>query len=267
VNDSVRSELGLFARIEAGVGALRIDLQLETGPGPLVVIGPNGAGKTSLLLLILGVSPVERGRIEVAGTPLVDTATGIDVPLEHRRLGYVPQDYALFPHLSVRENVEFALASMRDGLGRAERSQRTAAVLGDLGITALAARRTRSLSGGERQRVALARALCVQPQALLLDEPLAALDVHARREVRAFLSRYLRELRLPALVVTHDAADAQQLGSQIVVLEAGRVTQRGAWADLVRAPASKFVGEFVSSAAPELTARSSEPPRSNPSSS
>jgi molybdate transport system ATP-binding protein len=245
VNDAARTERGLFARIEARVGALQIDLQLDTGPGPLVVIGPNGAGKTSLLLLILGVSPVERGRIEVGGTPLVDTATGIDVPLEHRRLGYVPQDYALFPHLTVRENVAFALESAREEPDRSKRLQRVAAGLGDLGITALADRRTRSLSGGEKQRVALARALCVQPHALLLDEPLAALDVHARREVRAFLSRYLRDLGLPTLVVTHDAADARQLGSQIVVLEAGRITQRGAWADLVRAPASKFVEEFV----------------------
>jgi molybdate transport system ATP-binding protein len=251
VNDAVRSERGLVARIEALVGTLRIDLQLETGPGPLVVIGPNGAGKTSLLLLILGVSAVERGRIEVAGTPLVDTAAGIDVPLEHRRLGYVPQDYALFPHLTVRENVAFALASTREQTDRSQRAQRVAAVLEDLGISALAERRTRSLSGGEKQRVALARALCVQPHALLLDEPLAALDVHARREVRAFLSSYLRELGLPTLVVTHDAVDAQQLGSQILVLEAGRITQRGAWADLVREPASKFVEEFVASAAPE----------------
>jgi molybdate transport system ATP-binding protein len=252
VNEAGRSERGLVARIEANVGTLRIDLQLETGPGPLVVIGPNGAGKTSLLLLILGVLPVERGRVEVADTPLVDTAAGIDLPLEHRRLGYVPQDYALFPHLTVRQNVEFALASAREEPDRGRRLQRVAAVLGDLGITVLADRRTRSLSGGEKQRVALARALCVRPHALLLDEPLAALDVHARRGVRAFLSSYLRELGLPTLVVTHDAADAQRLGSQIVVLEAGRVTQRGAWADLVRAPASKFVEEFVASSPERL---------------
>ena len=97
-------------------------------------------------------------------------------------------------------------------------------------------------------RLALARALCVRPQALLLDEPLAALDVHARREVREFLSRYLRELGLPTLVVTHDAADAQQLGSRIAVLEAGRITQRGTWAELAQNPGSKFVEEFIATA-------------------
>ncbi|HET6335376.1 MAG TPA: ABC transporter ATP-binding protein [Polyangiales bacterium] len=238
---------GLTLRIESRIGALQIDVELETGPGPLVIIGPNGAGKTSLLSSILGVSPVERGRIEVAGAVLVDTAAGIDVPLEHRRLGYVPQDYALFPHLTVRENVEFALASSA-AIERQERAQRVAAVLRDLAISELAERRTRGLSGGEKQRVALARALCVRPQALLLDEPLAALDVHARREVREFLSRYLRELGLPTLVVTHDAADAQQLGSRIAVLEAGRITQRGTWADLAQNPGSKFVEEFIATA-------------------
>jgi molybdate transport system ATP-binding protein len=118
-------------------------------------------------------------------------------------------------------------------------------VLTDLAIAELAERRTRSLSGGEKQRVALARALCVRPRALLLDEPLAALDVHARREVREFLARYLRELGLPTIVVTHDPADAQALGSEIVVLERGRITQRGTWGDLVRAPGSRFVEEFT----------------------
>jgi molybdate transport system ATP-binding protein len=247
VNDARSSEHGLALRVRAQIGDLSIEVELETGPGPLVVIGPNGAGKTSLLALILGTSAVEHGRIAVSGTVLVDTAAHVDVPLEHRRLGYVPQDYALFPHLSVRENVEFALASTREDREPSRRLQRVTAVLSDLGISALADRRPRSLSGGEKQRVALARALCVRPQALLLDEPLAALDVHARREVRTFLAHYLRELGLPTLVVTHDAADARQLGTQILVLEAGRITQRGTWEELVQAPASRFVTEFVGS--------------------
>jgi molybdate transport system ATP-binding protein len=240
--------VGLGARVEARVGALRIEVALETGERPLVVIGPNGAGKTSLLSIILGVLPIERGRIEVAGQVLVDTTLQQDVPLEHRRLGYVPQDYALFPHWTVRENIDFALSSAPDAPDREERAQRVAAVLADLAIRELAERRTQSLSGGEKQRVALARALCVRPRALLLDEPLAALDVHARRDVRTFLASYLRELALPTLIVTHDAADARQLGPQIVVLEAGRITQRGSWDELASAPASKFVEEFVASA-------------------
>jgi molybdate transport system ATP-binding protein len=226
---------------------LRIDVNLETGVGPLALVGPNGSGKTSLLSLILGVLEVDRGHVAVNGTVLVDTAARIDVPLEERRLGYVPQSYALFPHLSVRENLDFALASSARPLERGQRLQRITAVLDDLAIGSLAERRPRTLSGGERQRVALARALCVEPRALLLDEPLAALDVHAKRAVRAFLTRYLRELALPTIVVTHDAADAKQLGTKIAVLEAGRITQLGTWDELAAAPATKFVEEFVAS--------------------
>jgi molybdate transport system ATP-binding protein len=240
---------GLAVRVETRVGALQLDVELQTGPGALVLIGPNGAGKTSLLSSILGVLPITRGRIAVADTVLVDTSADVDLPLEQRRLGYVPQDYALFPHLTVRENVEFALASS-SAIPKPRRAQQIAAVLASLALTGLAERHTRALSGGEKQRVALARALCVQPRALLLDEPLAALDVHARREVREFLSRYLGELGLPTLVVTHDAADAQRLGSQIAVLESGRISQRGTWEDLVRSPVSKFVAEFTATAAP-----------------
>jgi molybdate transport system ATP-binding protein len=210
-----------------------------------VLIGPNGSGKTSTLSLILGVLPVERGRIAVRGSVLVDTAAGIEVPLEERNLGYVPQSYALFPHLNVCENLDFALASAARPPDRRHRLQRIAAVLDELAIGPLADRRPRTLSGGEKQRVALARALCVQPRALLLDEPLAALDVLARREVRTFLAGYLKKLELPTLVITHDAADAQQLGTKIAVLEAGRITQLGTWSELVQAPATKFVADFV----------------------
>lgn len=252
MSDVCSDARGLALRIETRLGSRQIDVELETGAGALVMIGPNGAGKTSLLSSILGATPIDRGRIEVAGTLLVDTATGLDVPLEHRRLGYVPQDYALFPHLTVRQNIDFALASA-GVTERRLRLQRTAAGLADLGISGLADRRTRALSGGEKQRVALARALCVRPRALLLDEPLAALDVHARREVREFLARCLRDLGLPTLVVTHDAADAQQLGSQIAVLEAGKITQRGTWSELVQAPASKFIEEFVASTTPAVS--------------
>jgi molybdate transport system ATP-binding protein len=186
--------------------------------------------------------------VSIGDTVLLDTAASVDVPTEQRRLGYVPQDYALFPHLSVQENIDFALASQPAPPGRVERAQRVQAMLHDLGLGALAQRRTRALSGGEKQRVALARALSVGPRALLLDEPLAALDVHSRHEVRAFLAGYLTKLALPTLVVTHDAEDARALGHRIAVLEAGKITQAGTWAELAAKPASRFVAEFVASA-------------------
>jgi molybdate transport system ATP-binding protein len=241
----------LEIRVEARVGALSLDVALDTGPGTLVVVGPNGAGKTTLLSLVLGALRVDRGRVAVGDAVLLDTDAGIDVPLEQRGIGYLPQDYALFPHLRVRENVEFALASDARHGDRAERARRVDAVLRDLGLATLGERHVHTLSGGEKQRVGLARALSVRPRALLLDEPLAALDVHARREVRAFLSTCLAELRLPALVVTHDAADARALGHRIAVLEAGTITQVGTWAELTARPASKFAEELVASAAPD----------------
>jgi molybdate transport system ATP-binding protein len=238
----------LRARLAARVGRLLLDVELDTGAGTLVLVGPNGAGKSSLLSLVLGVLPVDQGRVTIGDSVLLDTAANVDVPTEQRRLGYVPQDYALFPHLSVHGNIDFALASQAAPPGRAERAQRVEAMLHDLGLAAHAHRRTHALSGGEKQRVALARALSVGPRALLLDEPLAALDVHSRHEVRAFLAGYLTKLALPTLVVTHEAEDARALGHRIAVLEAGKITQAGTWAELAAKPASRFVAEFVASA-------------------
>jgi molybdate transport system ATP-binding protein len=245
----------LRARVEARVGDLRIDVTLDTAPGTLVIVGPNGAGKTSLLLALLGALAVERGQISVGDEVLFNADLRIDVPLEGRRLGYVPQDYALFPHLTVRQNLEFALASMPSPPGRSSRAARVDAVLRDLELDALAGRRPQTLSGGEKQRVALARALSVEPRALFLDEPLAAFDVHARGEVRGFLAAYLARLALPSLVVTHDAFDAIALGHRIAVLEGGRITQVGTFAELASRPGSRFVEEFVGTANGSATRR------------
>lgn len=233
-----------MAHIVATVGALRLDVGIATGSGPLVVVGPNGSGKTSLLLALLGVLEVERGRVSLGGTVLFDHDRGISVPVERRRIGYVPQDYALFPHRDVLGNVTFGLDRTR-GPSRAERDARARELLAELGIARLADRRPAELSGGERQRVALARALSVAPRALFLDEPLAALDVHARRSVRDFLARTLRELAIPTLIVTHDPEDARALGDDIVVIEHGEVAQSGTWQQLASAPASAFIRELV----------------------
>jgi molybdate transport system ATP-binding protein len=241
----VTSPPGLRARLCAQIGPLAIDAELDTGPGTLVLIGPNGAGKTSLLSLLLGTMPSHHARIQVGNEVLLDTDARLDVPVERRRLGYVPQTYALFPHLSVRENVAFAVRSAVVTPDAAQTDERVDTALRALGISELGPRMTHNLSGGERQRVALARALSIEPRALLLDEPLAALDVHARDRVRAFLSETLKRLALPTIVVTHDAADARVLGQRITVLEAGRVTQTGAWDELALEPASAFVRQFV----------------------
>ena len=239
------SARGLRAALVGGIGRLTIRAEFDTGPGTLVLVGPNGAGKSSLLALLLGALPLERGRIEVDGHLLVDSDARVHTPLEQRKLGYVPQDYALFPHMSVRQNLAFALAGVRPRVAAQAREERLAQLMRELGLEALASRRAHALSGGEKQRVALARALIVSPRALLLDEPLAALDVHARREVRQFLSEALARIGLPALLVTHDAEDARVLGRRIAVLEAGQITQLGTWDELVERPLTPFVRGFV----------------------
>jgi molybdate transport system ATP-binding protein len=235
---------GLSFDLEGRVGSLHLAVSLDAGEQPLVLVGPNGAGKTTLLLMLIGAMRPRRGRIELDGEKLFDTATDIDVVPEERGLGYVPQRYGLFPHLTVLGNVVFGLQSRRR-YRRAERRERALALLETLEVAHLAARHPDSLSGGEGQRVALARALAAEPRALLLDEPLAALDASVRRQLREFLPSRLAALRLPAVVVTHDAVDAAAFGQDIAVLEAGRIVQRGALDDLRRRPATPFVAEWA----------------------
>jgi molybdate transport system ATP-binding protein len=232
----------LRADLRGSVGPLQLDVRLALDRGTLVLAGPNGAGKTTALLFLLGIARPREGRLELDGRPLYDSSKGIDLPPEQRGLGYVPQDYALFPHLTVRGNVMFGV-ELR--LPRAEAEQRTKEMLDHLGLTALADRRVDDLSGGERQRVALARALATDPRALLLDEPLAALDAGARRSVRAYLAARLHALQIPALVVTHDPADAQALADRVAVLEGGRIVQEGSFEDLRANPKTPFVAHFA----------------------
>ena len=235
----------LQAVLKGRVGTLSIDVTLETGGGTLALIGPNGSGKSTLLFMLLGIRQPQSGRVVVDGSTLFDTSTGVDIAVEDRRLGYVPQSYALFPHMNVLENVEFAVACGTGDRNRHFRRTQADAILNEFGLTALSARRTTDLSGGEKQKVALARTLASKPRALLLDEPLAALDAISRREVRAYLGAYLKKVRLPSIVVTHDPEDAAELGDCIAVLEVGRIAQIGTWQDLRERPASAFIEQFV----------------------
>jgi molybdate transport system ATP-binding protein len=235
----------LVVRLQGAAGALSLDVQLTVAAAPLAVVGPNGAGKTTLLLAILGLADLRpTGRVVLDGRVLFDDCAGIDVPPEERRIAYVPQDYALFPHLGAAANVEFALRCRRPPPPRAERRARAVALLEEVGAAGFAERRPATLSGGERQRVALARALATDPRALLFDEPFAALDVEARQGVRLFLRERLSRLGLPCLVVTHDRQDVEALGAEVVVVEGGRISQRGTLAALERAPASPWVARF-----------------------
>ncbi len=235
--------VSLSGQVRARAGDFILDVQFDAEGGRLVVIGPNGAGKTSLLKALIGAIEVDHGWVDAAGVRLIDTSAGLRVPMELRGLGYLPQSYALFPHYTARQNVEFPIV----GCSRSERRERAERLLSELGVSHLADRRSAHLSGGEMQRVALARALAAKPRALLLDEPLAAMDVSLRGEVRGFLVSYLSSAGLPTIIVSHDASDAEALSTRVLVMEEGKVTQSGTYAELVAAPATPFVERFLRS--------------------
>jgi len=230
----------LHVDIRVSVGSLNLACQLEVA-GVTALIGPNGAGKSTVLKSLLGDRTPDRGTIRVGGTTLFSAADGIDLPIQSRRLGYVPQRYALFPHLDVSDNIGFGLHE----LPASERRERVDALVRDFQIQRLARRKPANLSGGESQRVAMARALAIGPRALLLDEPMSALDAMSKREMRALLAQHLRSLAIPTLLVTHDVADVEALAERVAVLEAGKLVQVGALEELRAAPASPFVRELL----------------------
>lgn len=232
------------AQIRARAGSLEVDVELSGGCAPVALIGPNGSGKTTILRILAGAHAVQQARIEVDGDVLCDSQRGVSLPIELRGVGYVPQGYGLFPHLTVLDNVAFGLSVGAGALSRTARLDRSHQMLRELDCAHLAARHPARLSGGEQQRVALARALVAEPRFLLLDEPLAALDISARRSVREFLATHLRAWGRPSLVVTHDARDAVELDAAVWVLEAGRVAQSGEWRQVRDEPATEFVREF-----------------------
>jgi molybdate transport system ATP-binding protein len=199
----------------------------------VALVGPSGAGKTSVLRAIAGLLRPEQGRVAVGSNVWFDSAADLDLPPEQRSVGLVFQEYALFPHMTVGENVAYAGPDRADEL------------LELLAIAPLRDARPGELSGGERQRVALARALARDPAVLLLDEPLAALDAHTRARVRAELGDLLTRLRLPTLLVTHDFQDAAALAPRIGVLVDGRIVQHGTAPELVAGPTSPFVADFT----------------------
>ena len=206
-----------------------------------IVFGPSGAGKTTLLRCVAGLEKLTAGQIQYGNEIWSDARNRNWVPPQKRSVGYLFQDFALFPHLSVRGNIAFGLGS----LSRAERRSRVDAVCSQLGLEGLGERRPRQLSGGEQQRVALARVLVRRPRLLLLDEPFAALDEGTREEVRSYLVRLLRTLGIPALVVTHDWIDALTLGDEMIVISQGRMLQTGPPREVLTRPAGPEVAAVV----------------------
>jgi molybdate transport system ATP-binding protein len=213
----------------------------ESAAPVVALVGPSGSGKTLTLQCLAGLVRPDQGRIVVGERTLFDAGARIDVPSRHRRLGYVFQGYALFPHLTVHENIAFGLR----GQARAAAEARTDHIERWLGIESLRARRPRELSGGQQQRVALGRALAVDPDLLLLDEPLSALDASLRRQLRDDLTRIVRQWGKPTVIVTHDLSEAYQLSDHVVVYDGGEVVQSAPKAELFWRPASERVARVL----------------------
>jgi len=210
----------------------RLELELELD-GVVALVGPSGAGKSTALSVIAGLVRPARGRVALGAEVWLDTDRRIDLPPDRRRVGLVFQEYALFPHMTVRQNVAYGGGRLADEL------------LERFGIGTLASAKPDQLSGGERQRVALARALAREPGVLLLDEPLSSLDANTKTAVRAELAGVLRSLGLPTLIVTHDFEDAVAIAQRAGVIVDGRLRQLGTPAELVAAPADAFVASFT----------------------
>jgi molybdate transport system ATP-binding protein len=219
-------------------GRLRIPLD---GFSVTVLFGPSGSGKTTVLRCLAGLERPDRGQIRFGPETWFDAGAGIHLPPQRRGIGYLSQDYALFPHLTVAGNIGYGLG----GLDATERRRRIDEMVRLFGLTGLERRYPRQVSGGQQQRVALARALARRPRLLLLDEPLSALDVPTREQLRRELRRLLAGLRVPALIVTHDRTEALALGDFVAILDEGRVRQSGPVQEVFARPADAAVARIV----------------------
>ncbi|NTY60579.1 sulfate/molybdate ABC transporter ATP-binding protein [Mycolicibacterium sphagni] len=226
-------------QFHAAVAERGFEVAFDVAAGEvLAILGPNGAGKSTTLHVIAGLLAPDTGRVHLGGRALTDTSAGIQVATHDRRVGLLLQDPLLFPHLSVQANVEFAPRSR--GAGRAAARTSAATWLAEVGLAELAARRPGQLSGGQAQRVAIARALAAAPEVLLLDEPLAGLDVAVAASVRALLRRVSSAEGRATVLITHDLLDVLTLADRVLVLEDGGVAEIGPVADVLAAPRSRF---------------------------
>ena len=236
--------MSLRADVRVRLGDFSLEAELEARAGEVTgILGPNGAGKTTLLQALAGLRPLDGGRVSLDGRVLEEPAAGIRVPPEDRRVGVVFQDRLLFPHLSAAENVAFGLRSR--GVPPGEALPRARAWLERVHMAGAGDASPGELSGGQAQRVALARALAPDPSLLLLDEPLSALDVETRNDVRRELLEHLDDFPGPCVLVTHEPVEAMTLSDRLVILEAGRVSQRGPPGELSRRPHTEWTARLV----------------------
>lgn len=234
----------LEAHLRVRLGELDLDVEVQADHGEIVaLLGPNGAGKTTALRAVAGLQPLDDGRITLDDNVLDDPATDTFVPTAERPIGFVFQDYLLFPRLTALDNIAFGLRAR--GVPKADARSRARWWLERFDLMEQAHAKPRTLSGGQAQRVALARALATDPRLLLLDEPLAALDATTRLTVRTELRRHLATFEGARLLVTHDPVDAIVLADRLVIIEGGRITQTGTPADVTARPATRYVAQLV----------------------
>ncbi len=215
--------------IQLARGEFALEIELRCPPGITCIMGPSGSGKSTILAVLAGLALPDRGRVALGDEVWLDRARGIDVPVHHRRLAYVFQGLALFPHMSAQHNVEYGMHDVP----RADRAVKARALLDRVGVGHLARRKPRTFSGGEAQRVALARALARSPHLVLLDEPFSALDRELRAQLTGLVRELAKELAVPVVHVTHSVAEARLLADQIVRIDKGKVVARGAPGDVL----------------------------------
>lgn len=248
VVESSRNQPGrpaLTARVQKCLsgsgGDFVLDTEFEAQAGFTILFGSSGAGKTTLLDCIAGIARPDRGRVAIGDRILFDSSQAIDISMARRRVGYVFQDLALFPHMTVAQNVEYGLAH----LSQRERRERAQSILQAFRVSELASRRARDISGGESQRVALARTLVTDPEVLLLDEPLAALDAPTKSKIIDDLREWNRAHGVPILYVTHSREEVFALGERAFVLEAGRIVAQGTPHEVMSAPLQETVAQLA----------------------
>ena len=233
----------LSTRVALSRGGFRFDAAFDVGAGEvLALVGPSGAGKSTCMAAIAGLIELESGRVGLGNDVWCDTRLGIDRPPHQRRVGFLHQNYALFPHLSVMHNVVYGARAR--GISRAVARKRASEWLERFDMAGFGDRPVGALSGGQRQRIALARALASGAGVLLLDEPFGSLDVSTRNSVRRELGDFLREVQLPTVFVTHDPTDALAMARRIAILEAGKISQIGPWDELLARPKTPFVADL-----------------------
>jgi molybdate transport system ATP-binding protein len=225
--------MGLSINIKKAVNSFKLDAQWEINDELAVLFGYSGAGKSMTLRMIAGLMKPDEGAIRLNGNDLFDSAAAINLPPQVRSFGYVFQDLALFPHMTVRENILYGA----HGLSRSEREQRCREMMERFMISGLEKQYPNEISGGQKQRVALARALIRRPDALLLDEPFSALDAPLRSEMRNFLKEIRNEFPIPVVLVTHDLSEAVALADRLIILAGGRVVQTGTSVEVLNSPA------------------------------